>query len=401
MSLLIKDNYESINGIRSQKDIILEKIHRIKSYNNNLVKGYFPFKKNFAKKNNIITPFYSQSKNIVFDSNQNSIYKKVFIKPLIKKNTRQRCQTNNCTLDNNLNFSRINKDINNIDINNINKQTIVNNDTSLNETISDYDIEKISKFHNINTIYNNNIDNNIIDDYSKIKTEKRNNNIINLKNNSHKRIIELNKLSLHNKNSINDIKYNTIKRNDNIDYININSIILHSNNNNINNPLYLSKLISLSNSINEIKTNSPIIQSDSNIKNKKINQKFKKKFYLNNNNFYTIKTNEEIKPKTNYYASLTEANPYSKIEEIEIKRLNINKPKNEDNNKYKNSNFLETKRKILSSIEKEKQKIIDESIKNYRKYLNLIQKQQKEYEEYDLYLKSELNNNQNNKMKLK
>ena len=410
MSLLIKDN-EYINGIKSQKDIILEKIHRIKSYNNNLVKGYFPFKKNFVKKNNIITPFYSQSKNIVFDSNQNSIYKKVFIKPLIKKNnkkiymTRQRCQTNNCTLDNNLNFSKIrilNKDTNNIDINNTYKQTILNNDTSLNETTSDYDIEKISKFQNSNTIYNNNIiDNNIIDDFSKIKTEKRNNNIINLKNNSHKRIIELNKLCLKNKNNINDIKSNTIKGNDNIDYININSIILHSNNNNADNPLYLSKLISLSDTINEIKTHSPIIQTDSNIKNKKINQKFKKKFYLNDNNIYANKTNEEIKPIPNYYTSLTETNPYSKIEEIEINRLNINKPKNEDNKKDKNVNFLETKRKILSSIEKEKQKIIDESIKNYRKYLNLIQKQQQEYEEYDQYLKSELNNNQNNKMKLK
>ena len=413
MSLLIKDNSESINGIKSQKDIILEKIHRIKSYNNNLVKGYFPFKKNFAKKNNIITPFYSQSKNIVFDSNQNSIYKKVFIKPLIKKNkiyiTRQKYQTNNYILDNN-SLSKIkilNKDINNIDINNditnYDRQTNLNKETSLNETTSDYDIEKISKFHNNNTIYNNNIDNNIIDDFSKIKTEKKNNNIINLKNNSHKRIIELNRLFLKNNNNINDIKIKTTKGNDNIDNININSINIYSNNHNNkkSNPLYLSKLISLSNTINEIKTNSPIIQTDSNIKDKKIHKKYKKKFYLNDTNVNVNKTNEDIKPKENYYTSLTEANPYSKIEEIEITGLNISKPKDEGNNKFKNVNFLETKRKILSSIEKEKQKIINESIKNYRKYLNLIQKQQQEYEEYDQYLKNELNNNQNNKMKLK
>ena len=423
MSLLIKDNSEYFNGIKSQKDIILEKIHRIKSYNNNLVKEHFPFKKNIPKKNNIKTPFYSLSKNIVYDSNQNSMLKKVFIKPVIKKNKiyiTKKNHTNNCTLNKNLNLSKIkilNKNIHNLKIDNdiINNNIINlddknelsnNNEISLNETASDYDIEKISKFHNNNTININNIDNNIIDNFFDIKKVKKN-NIINLKNNNIQNIkknnIGINRLSLKN-NNINNLnileKSNTTKEKDNI-----NSIIINNNINKMNGPLYLSKLISLSNTINEIDTSPHIINTDSNIKNQIIDKKMKKKFYLNDTNIDIIKTNENIniKPKTNYYTSLTEANPYSKIEEIEIKGLNLSKPKNENKNKnkFKSLNYLETKRKILSSIENEKQKIIDESIKNYRKYLYLIQKQQKEYEEYDQYLKNELNDNQNNQIKLK
>lgn len=414
MSLLIKEKSEYINGLKSQKDIILEKIHRIKSYNNNLIKAYFPFKNNIPNIKGIITPFYSQSKNIVYDSNPNSIFKKVFIKPLIKNKdnymTKKKYLTNNCTLNKNLNISKINKlnkSINNPELNINNNKTQLNNEVSLNETTSEYDLEKKSRIHNSNIINTKNIDNNIIDNFLNIKIEKKN-NLINFKNNNNiqklnkkKELKELNKNNNTINNYINIIdNVRTSEENDNI---NINSGNLLSNNNikEIKNPLYLSKLISLSNSINEIETKPQILQTDSNIKNKKINRKYKRKFYLNDNNININKTNEKIVPKINYYTSLTESNPYSKIEEIEIKGLNKSKPRNESNNSLNSLYFLETKRKILSSIEKEKKKIIDESIKNYRKYLYLIQKEQQEYEEYDQYLKDELNENQNNQKKLK
>ena len=415
MSLNKKENSESVNGIKSQKDIILEKIHRIKSYNNSIIKDYFPLKKNIIKNTNLISPFYSKSKNINFDSNQNSIYKKVFIKPLVKQNRikiRQKYLTNNCTLTKHLDISKIQKlnknnkiDINNNIINNniinLENKTIINKGNSLNETTSDYEIDKIPKFQSIH----NNKDNIIFkDNLNSLKKEKKNNLLLKLKhqnNHNKKNINKVNRICLKNNNNINiNIleKFHTTKGKDGIK---INSINVITNNNikNLNNPLYLSKIFSLSNTINESNTlsniNPEIMQTDSKIAK---NKKMRNKIYLNNTNLDINKINEENQPNSNYYNSITEITPNSKIDEIEITGLNLNSYKNE--NKRKKINILETKKKIINSIEREKQKIINESVNNYRKYLFLIQKQQKEYEEYDQYLKNELNNNQNKKLKL-
>ena len=418
MSFQIRVNSQTINGKKSQKDIILEKIHRIKSYNSNLINEYIPTKKknkNKNKKNNnsLISPFYSKSKNVVNNSNQNTLFKKVFMKPLVKTNriyiTKKKYLTNNCTLNKNLNYKKI-KELNNdkLDSNNniianinLRNKTLVNNENSLNETTSDYDIEKLGKFKINNTI-NNNLDNNILDDFYTVEKEKKN-KIINLKNNhERKKSNEINRICLKNNNNINiNIleKDNTSKGNESI---NINSFNLISNDNvqKINNPLYLSKLFSFYNTINENDTirniNKGIVRIKQNLRNKKIKKKMKKKFFINEINNDINKANEENQIDSNYYSSITEVNPNFRIAEIEITKLNLNK----NNNKNEKINILESKRKILNSIEKEKQKIIDESIKNYRKYLYLIQKQQQEYEEYDKYLKKELNNNHNNKLKL-
>ena len=416
MSFNKKENSESFIEIKSQKDIILDKIHRIKSYNNNLNKEYFPLKKNIINNNNLITPSYSQSKNLNNGSNQNSNYKKIFIKPLVKKNRKyikQKYLTNNCTLTKHLNLSKIHNlrnnriDINNnkIDINNniinnniinLENKTIINKGNSLIEASSDYEIDKIPQIN-----IHNNKDNIIINgNFNSLKKEKKS-DLIKIQNSLKRmRNNEVNKICLKNNNNINiNIleKAHTTKGKDSIKINSIN-LITNDNINKINNPLYLSKIFSLSNAINETDTlsniNPEIMHTDYKIEKPK---KMRNKIYLNNSNYVFNKLYDDKLPYSNYYNSITEThNP--RIEEIEINGLNLNTYKN--NNKNKKINILEAKRKIINSIEREKQKIINLSIKNYRKYLFLIHKQQQEYEEYDQYLKNELNNNQNNKLKL-
>ena len=413
MSLVIKDNSENINGIKSQKDIILEKIHRIKSYNDNLIKEYFPIKKNNTK-NKLISPLYSQSKELLYDSNKNTMFKKIFIKPLVKKNRiyKPKFFTNNCTMNKKLNFSNIkklNKKNNNDTIKNLinnniinyQNKTITNNENSLNETTSDYDIEKIAKYKNRKTINTNNIDNNMIDTYLTLKKEKKNNNM-HLKNrifHCKKTSSELNSNSLKNSNFFNlnilENMHNKKERKEN-DMKNITPLNLLSNDKikKNNNTLYLNKLFSISTTETDaIINNKPEkIRTDHNINKQEIYKNLKNNLYLNDTISDINKTSEDIKPNSNYYTSITEAGPNSyEIETAELKQ----------NKNMQKINVLETKRKIINSIEKEKQKIIDESIKNYKKYLFLIEKQQQEYEEYDKFLKKELNKNKSKKLKLK
>ena len=61
---------------------------------------------------------------------------------------------------------------------------------------------------------------------------------------------------------------------------------------------------------------------------------------------------------------------------------------------------MKIKKKILSSIEREKKKLLDQNYNNYIKYINLIQKQQEQYKEYDQYLKNELRKNRDSQIKL-
>ena len=424
MSFLVET--ETINGIKSQKDIILEKIHRIKSFNNNIKKENIALNSNIANNINEISPFYSQDKKSEYNSNQNSTNKKVFIKPVVKnKNNiiiKQKYLTNNC-INKYLNFTDIKKlDKNNNNINvdfinnnifNLQNKIIVNNDSLITETSSDYDIEKISKFHN-------NINNNEIKEkYFTLNNEKRNNNLINIRgknmNHNRKKTAELNHIFLKKNNNIMDkVKYKKGK-----EHLNLNSINSLSNNNinKLNTPLYLRQLFSLSNTFNEndtlnnIYSNTEINNESLTVKATKSKKKIKKNILFKNKNreIDTLKDNatqEELQSKSNYYIN-TEGNPNTKIEEIEITGIRTHKNSNSINtdsisskSKTKKLNFLETKRKNLKAIETEKQKLIDESYKNYQKYLSLIQKQQQEYKEYDEYLKNEINNNQNSQMKL-
>ena len=428
MSFLVET--ETINGIKSQKDIILEKIHRIKSFNNNVKKENIPLNNNLTNNINEISPFYSQDKKSEYNSNQNSTNKKVFIKPVVKKKNniiiKQKYLTNNCIKKYlNLNFSEIKKlDKSNNDINvdyinnnilNLQNKIVVNNDSLMTETSSDYDIEKIVKFHN-------NINNNEIKEkYFTLNNDKRNNNLINIrnKNMSHnrKKTAELNPIFLKKNNNVLDkTKYKKGK-----EHLNLNSINSLSNNtiNKMHTPLYLRQLFSLSNTMNENYTlnnnysNTEIKNESLTVKATKVNKKIKKNILFKNKKLETTSLNDNItseelqsKSKSNYYIN-TEGNPNSKIEEIEITGIRTHKNTNSTNidsigskNKTKKLNFLETKRKNLREIETEKQKLIDESYKNYQKYLSLIQKQQQEYKEYDEYLKNELINNQSNQLKL-
>ena len=93
-----------------------------------------------------------------------------------------------------------------------------------------------------------------------------------------------------------------------------------------------------------------------------------------NPNIDMNKTNEEIKPNFDYYNSITEMNPGTKIEEIELNSFNNNN--NRENKLNKKLNYFENKKKILSSIEREKKKLLEQNYNNYIKYINLIQKQQ-------------------------
>ena len=421
---------------------------------------YCPNRKNNTNINNLVSPFYSKSKNIIYDSNQNSTLKNVFKKPVVKKNrlyiTKQKLHTNSCTINQSLNFSKIQKlyknrnNNHNIIINTHNRNIVkINNETSLNESHSDNKTnnikidnitnnngknndnghhsnsnDKIAKNNNINNINNknennkDNIDNNgINDNFYTLNNEKRNknSNLMSLKNKNiihrRKKTGEINKICLKNNNNINinileKMNNSKLKKSDSI---NINSINLISNNNinKINHPSYLSKLFSLSNTISHDSNNNnnypEAMNTDYAIKTQKSNKKSIKRFFFNETKSDINRTNEEHL-QSNYYSSITEANPNSLMEEIELIGLNLNKNKNGDincNNKFRKMNYLEAKKNILISIENEKQKIIDESFKNYRKYLYLIQKQQQEYEEYDQYLKHELNNNLNNQRKLK
>ena len=426
MSFLVET--ETINGIKSQKDIILEKIHRIKSFNFNVKKENIPLNSNIIHNTNEISPFYSQDKKSEYNSNQNSTNKKVFIKPVVKKKNnviiKQKYLTNNCINKYlNLNFSEIRKlDKNNNDINadyinnnifNMQNKIIVNNDSLMTETSSDYDFEKIAKFQNNINKYE------IKEKYFTLNNDKRNNNLIKIggKNMNHnrKKTAELNHIFLKKNNNIIDkVKYKKGKEHLNLDSLNS---LSNNNINKLHTPLYLRQLFSLSNTLNEnntmnnIYSNTEMNNESLTVKTTKINKKIKKNSLFKNKKreIDTLNDNinqEELQSKSNYYIN-TEGNPNSKIEEIEITGIRTHKNVNNINtdsigskNKTKKLNFLETKRKNLKAIETEKQKLIDESYKNYQKYLSLIQKQQQEYKEYDEYLKNELNNNQNNQMKL-
>ena len=411
MSLLYNDNNISETNYAKKPKKDIKKIYLIKAFNDNKVKDYFLHKKKNKKNRNLISLFYSQSKNIDYDSNHNSMFKNVYKKPLKNKNkiylTNHKFHTNNCIINRNQlntsNIKKLNIYNNNIMNNNyikINNKTIINNENSFSEVTSDHDTIKKEKLYDYNTFNISHIDNyNNIDKNFSVNKEKS--NCINLKN---KNII-LNKKRSHEKNKIyftknNNININSMERlNTTRESKNINSINLISNKNinRINNPLNINKLFCLPNQIhktNKINTYHPIT-TVSNSKNKKIKKKLNKKFLLNEIKIDNRKTNERCKPISSNYSGITEMAPNSRIEETEIEGLNLNK------NKLETINIIERKRKILNSLEKEKQRIIDERYKSYKKYLSLIKRQEQEYEEYDQFLKKELNNNQNNKMKLK
>ena len=361
----------------------------------------------------------NNNNNTINDNNNQKIsfYKKVLVKPYAGKKSnnlfKRNINKNNDRIEENNYYSNKNKHnlhekmnfTNNDILNNTeNKIEIDNNEFYLNKTNVEIVMNKIIKEHQPSNITNITNLTNTIDKKRNNKLQKKN-----IASNDLKETDFLGNDILKNNKRIKDIINDTNNNNDlNLSFfeskrenVNINYINSISNNvyGKINSPIYLNKIYSLTNTTND---NFNIINNETyplNNKNKqKINKNLKKKILLNDTdlNIDMNKTNEE-KQKYDYFSSITDINPISKIEEIELSSFGSNEPKNK---KKENLNFLENKKRILSSIEKQKKKLFNENYKNHIKYIKLIQKQQQQYKEYDTYLKKELQKNRNSQIKL-
>ena len=325
-------------------------------------------------------------------------YKKVRVKPFTQ---RKMDKIENINIPNKILFTREKNDIKQLNKNSFNKINLTNNNINSrlglnnNLNINDYSINLINKNEKY---FKNNFS--TIGEINKL-SEKNNtidssNNLIrnNIENNKNTNIYE------HNNNDLNLEMFDKDKEKVNINYINTISNNVYGK---INSPIYLNKIFSLSNTINdnlELFDNINDTDTLNSHTKRRINKKLKKKILLNDKspNIDMNKTNEEIKPNFDYYNSITEINPGSKIEEIELNSINNNN--NREIKVDKKLNYFENKKRILSSIEREKKKLLEENYNNYIKYINLIQKQQDQYKEYDEYLKSELIKNRNSQIKL-
>ena len=355
---------------------------------------------NFNKENNEIT------NNKIKDINNNNekksekekfcFYKKVCVKPF---NQRKSNKKENVNIPNKIIFIKEKNYIKQLNKNSYTKIKSINNDINsrlgTNLNINDYSMNLVNKREKY---FKNNFSS-----IAEINKLSEKNNTINSSNNLIKNSTENNKNTIINEYNKNDLKLEMFDKDK--DKVNINYINTISNNvyGKINSPIYLNKIISLSNTINDnIELFDNINDTDTlnNSKERRINKKLKKKILLNdtNPNIDMNKTNEEIKPNFDYYNSITEMNPGTKIEEIELNSFNNNN--NRENKLNKKLNYFENKKKILSSIEREKKKLLEQNYNNYIKYINLIQKQQEQYKEYDQYLKNELRKNRDSQIKL-
>ena len=367
---------EPINSFRTNKQIIKENIKSINSPNiqNNKNKGKNTNEKVSYYKKVCIKPFRQRKKDYITNINKDTNNNKTNWKHCIK--------LNKIKLETKMNYSN---------------NDIINN-TTLNIINSEYVKDKLK------TIHPNNDNNGVNDKKGKYFYK---NNFPNKNNNkffgkSCGTNLE-DKSCRNNTDLISDL--NLEFSNNEREKVNINYINSISNNvyGKINSPIYFNKIFSLSNTLNDnFNSYNDMNKSESltGISKRKINKKLKKKILLNDTNFNIDinKTNGEIEPKYDYFNSITEINPNSKIEEIDINTYKKNNEK--ETNREKKMNFVENKKRILSSIEREKEKLINQNYKNYIKYIKLIQKQQKEYKEYDKYLKDELKKNRNSQIKL-
>ena len=185
----------------------------------------------------------------------------------------------------------------------------------------------------------------------------------------------------------NDLNLNFSKdkeKNLNINYIN-----------SISNDIYKNNNSPLSNSMHDHFNISYSTIGLSNIENKQTIKKYTKKAILLDDKDYTInnnKSNNIINPTYNYIYPLTEINPYSKFDEIERSSL-----KNNVIREKEQFNTIKNTQRIISLIDKRKQKLLND---NYMKYIKLIQKQQEKYKEYEQFLKKELKRNKNSQKNL-
>ena len=352
---------------------------------------------NIDKLNNEITG--NENKDIDDNNNEKkrkqekvSFYKKVCIKPFKKRKLNK---IENISIHNNMILTKDKKYIKQLNKNLDNKINLTTNEKSskvgcktnfdINNSSMNFINNNFSSIGEKNKFYEKN---NTIDPSNSNNNLIRNNNKLN--NN-----ININE---HDKNDINLEMPDKDREKVNINYINTISNNVYGK---INSPIYLNKIISLSNTINdnlELFDNMNDTDTLNSNAKRRINKKLKKKILLNNTNpnIDMNKTNAEIKPNLDYYNNNTEINPGIKIEEIELNSFNNIK----ENKMNKEINYFENKKRILSSIEKEKKELLEQNYQNYIKYINLIQKQQEQYNEYDQYLKNELRKNRDSQMQL-
>ena len=353
-------------------------------------------------------------------------YKKVLTKPISKR------EHNNLTefkkfkniarsKDNNNfsnNFGNFQKKIisNNNDIcNNLQNRTeIDNNKYMLNATNPDILLNKVLKENNCQSDFveqENNFSSGEKNLFIKEFLNIKNNNIsfdknkytnkLNVEDTLGRKIVNdsnifINRSQNNENNDLNLSLFENKRENVNINYINSISNNVYGK---INSPIYLNKIYSLSNNINDnLNLINKITYKINNKNKRKLNKNLKKKILLNDMeiNIDKNRTNQLAQPKNDYLNNKTEIRN-SKIEGIEIDSLENKKNKTEKNNNLK---FLENKKKIISSIEKQKQKLLNENYKNHIKYIKLILKQQQQYKEYDQFLRQELEKNRNSQIKL-
>ena len=334
--------------------------------NNNILK--YLIKGNNSLKNNNSNKTQSYFKLITNSLKNNSIKTSLNKTKKVIKNKKKlnNLLDNNCIIKTELNKNN-SKKINNNTINN-SKEIVYNNICfSLNNSILKNDKEKYN-------IYNyNNQTNNIKEKYNikRINTNRNNKNKLKIPFSKTNKINLIKTIIVNKDNKKNKILKPHKKINKNFNSTNY-----------LNNPYILYKIGG------EIK--------DHNIKNNKtesnINNNIQRKKIKKLSRFRNVKTNKIIndmyKTPPIYY-SLTENNSNAKT-------LN-----SEFNDNLKEINYIQNKKNILRNIEIEKEKLINESYNNYKKYLYLIQKQQQEYKEYKNFLKKELNQNNNIELELK
>ena len=200
-------------------------------------------------------------------------------------------------------------------------------------------------------------------------------------------------------------KHETSKKINNRKKNNILNILNNSKNkNNINinkNQISTDYLKNIKIINNLIKTRSKELSSN-NINYKNYVIKKNTNYDKNQSNiYYTIKNNSQSRttkakmdildgrktPTNYYYYHLTDVSP--------------NATKMDGENSMKKLSYIQNKKNIINSIELEKERLINESYQNYKKYLYLMKKQQNELTEYSNFLKKELIDNRDNQLKLK
>ena len=397
---------QPINSIRIKKELILDKIQDMNLANNENKDKNIQKKISFYKKV-LVKPFTSRKKDNLNEYNNPETNNKIINKREVQ---------NGHNLNDKMNFTN-----NEIFITFENKATIDNNEFSINNNDSEIGMNKILKSNDPNNFIYIKNENNYIkeeedlsDNFRRIKNNNKfnNKNIISNQKDKDKvkfhikektdEIKEIKDIFIYKKNNVinNGLNLSFFKgkrENVNINYINSISNNVYRK---INSPIYFNKIYSLSNEMSDNLNllNNMTVPSNNKIK-RKINKNLKKKNLFNDTdlNIDMSRINEEVNPKYNYFNSITEINPNSNLGKLEISTLNNNENKREQSEDF---NFFENKKKLLTSIEKEKENLLNENYNNYIKYIKLIQKQQQQYKEYDHYLKKELQKNRNKQIKL-